>query len=268
MYLITFFKLGVVVLLLSIISTWPGISRAQMPVGVVPTVPLMTGESRDENGEVIPIRPENQKILDYFERTIGIHFDIRRMPIARVIEGVKQGDGIAYGISKTSERLKYMAYSDAIFTDYVWLIVRDDSPIEIGSLAEIKGKSIGIVRGIRFNDEIDGLRNVWFKVEEDPSQMSSRLKKLLSGRMDAMLFNSRMHTAKELENELNMYMVEKNIHGETQDKSRIRVVSKPFLTDDVYFVTGLTTDKSIIGKINAAIIKGRKSGDLPALWKP
>ena len=261
-------RLGVFTLLLSSLSLWSDNGCAQVTPNGVPSITLLTGESRDDNGEVIPIRPENQRILEFIEHSIGIHFDIRRLPIPRVIEGVKQGDGLGYGISKTSERLKFLAYSETIFTDYVWLIVPDDSSIETGSHAELKGKSIGIIRGIRYNDEIDGMRNVWFKVEEDPSQISSRLKKLMSGRMDAMLLNSRTRTAKELENDLNLYMQDRNIHSDSTDRHGIRVISKPFLADDVYFVSGLNTDKSILNKINAAILKGRKSGDLPLLQKP
>ena len=90
----------------------------------------------------------------------------------------------------------------------------------------------------------------------------------MSGRMDAMLLNSRTRTAKELENDLNLYMQDRNIHSDSTDRHGIRVISKPFLADDVYFVSGLNTDKSILNKINAAILKGRKSGDIPLLQKP
>ncbi|MFZ6864207.1 substrate-binding periplasmic protein [Undibacterium sp. Ji67W] len=229
------------------------------------TITLMIGEALNENGEAIALKPENKKIIDYIEGSIGVHFDLQRLPIPRLIEGVKQGNGIAFGVSKTSERLKTMIYSDVIFTDYVWLIVRDDSAINSSNIEALRGKSLGIVRGTHFNDEIDHQRNVVFKVEEDPSQLSSRLRKLLSGRMDAMLLNSRIRSAKELEMELSQYMVDKKIHLNLNEKPGIRVISKPFLADDVYFVTGIKSDKSILKKINAAMAKGRLSGDLPEL---
>ncbi|MEB0222631.1 hypothetical protein, partial [Pseudomonas sp. AB12(2023)] len=78
-----------------------------------------------------------------------------------------------------------------------------------------------------------------FKVEEDQPQTSSRLKKLLSGRMDVLLFNSRLQNAKDLENELNGYLQDKNIRSDAQAKYHIRVLSKPFLADEIHFVTSL-----------------------------
>jgi len=208
----------------------------------------MIGETLNENGEVIPLAPEYKKIFDYIEGTIGIQFNLQQLPIPRLIESVKQGNGIAFGVSKTSERLKSMAYSDVVSTNYVWLIVRDDSLINSSNIEALRGKSLGIVRGAHFNDEIDRQRNVIFKVEEDPSQLRSRLRKLLYGRMDAMLLESRAHSAQELEMELNKYMVDKKIHLQLNEKPGIRIINEPFLADDVYFVTGIKSDKSILKK--------------------
>ena len=268
MYLFATIKTGVISVVLSTLLIWSIGCDAQTPVSNLTVVTVITGESRDENGELIPLRPENQKLLDNIGRIAGIRFDVRRMPIPRLLEAVKQGEGIGYGISKTSERSTYLAYSDPVFTDNVWLIVRDDAGIENSTLADLKGKSIGIVHGIRFNDEIDSQRNVLFKVEEDPSHLASRLKKLLSGRMDAMLLNSRARSAKELENELMQYMQDKNIRANTQAKPGIKVIARPFLADDVYFVTALNADKTVINRINLAMAKARKMGDMPPLAKP
>ncbi|MFZ6656636.1 substrate-binding periplasmic protein [Undibacterium sp. TJN19] len=229
--------------------------------------PLLLAENRDENGEISPIRPENQKILNYFEHALDIEFDIRRYPLPRVIENIGKGEGLGFGLSKNTERLKTMRYSEPVFSDFVWVVARDDSKMQYAGIKDLKDKSVGIVRGIRFGDDIDSKRNILFRVEEDQPQISSRLKKLLSGRMDVMLFNSRMSNAKDVEAELNQYLSDKNIRTEIQTSFGIKVFSKPFLIDDIHFTSGLETRRDIIEKINAAIVKGRKSGDLPALWK-
>ncbi len=254
--------------LLLMLSTGIAASATLSSASTVQNIPLLIAETRDENGEIASIRPENQKILDYFERTLGIHFDIKRYPLSRLVENVKAGEGLAFGLSKTSERLSEMRYSIPIFSDFIWVIVRSDSALKFNSVEDLKGKSVGIVRGIRFGDEIDSKRNRLFKVEEDQPQTSSRLKKLLSGRMDMMLFNSRTANPKELETELNNYLRDKNIRMAEQTKFSIKVLSKPFLIDDIHFTNGLQNDADIINRINAAILKGRKSGELPALWKP
>lgn len=230
-------------------------------------VPVLLAEARDENGEMAPIRPENQKILQYFERALDIKFDIHRYPLPRVIENVGKGEGLGFGLSKSTDRLKTMRYSKPVFSDFVWVVARDDSKMQFSGIQDLKGKSVGIVRGIRFGDEIDSKRNVLFNVEEDQPQNSSRLKKLLSGRMDVMLFNSRMSNAKDLEADLNQYLNDKKIRTEMQANFGVKVFPKPFLVDHIHFTSGLNSTPDIINRINAAIIRGRKSGDLPALGK-
>lgn len=237
------------------------------PVQAKTVLPLLLAETRTENGEIAPIRPENQKIIDYFERSMDIQFDVRRYPLPRVIENIGKGEGLGFGLSKSTERQKTMRYSDPVFSDFVWVVVRDDSRMQYAGIQDLQGKSVGIVRGIRFGDEIDKMRNVLFKVEEDQPQTSSRLKKLLSGRMDVMLVNSRLPNAKDLEAELNLYLDDKNLRNETQMNYGIKVFAKPMLVDPIHFTAGINTRTEVINKINAAIIKGRKSGDLPALWK-
>ncbi|MFZ6712226.1 MULTISPECIES: substrate-binding periplasmic protein [unclassified Undibacterium] len=230
-------------------------------------LPLLLAETRDENGEIAPIRPENQKIIAYFERAMDVKFEVRRYPLPRVIENIGKGEGLGFGLSKNTERLKTMRYSEAVFSDFVWVVARDDTHMKYAGISDLQGKSVGIVRGIRFGDDIDKLRNVMFRVEEDQPQNSSRLKKLLSGRMDVMLVNSRMPNAKDLEAELNLYLDEKNLRNETQMNYGVKVFAKPLLVDPIHFTTGANTRLDVINKINAAIIKGRKSGDLPTLWK-
>ncbi|BBB65578.1 hypothetical protein UNDYM_1325 [Undibacterium sp. YM2] len=244
-----------------------GLCCLQSQVHAKTVLPLLLAESRDENGEIAPIRPENQKIIAYFERAMDVQFDVRRYPLPRVIDNIGKGEGLGFGLSKSSERLKTMRYSEAVFSDFVWVVARDDSSMKFTGIGDLQGKSVGIVRGIRFGDEIDKLRNVSFKVEEDQPQSSSRLKKLLSGRMDVMLVNSRLPNAKDLEAELNLYLDEKNLRSETQMNYGVKVFAKPLLVDPIHFTSGVNTRSDVINKINAAIIRGRKSGDLPALWK-
>ncbi|MFZ6845348.1 substrate-binding periplasmic protein [Undibacterium sp. RuTC16W] len=232
------------------------------------TLPLLVAETRDEYGEMAPIRPENQKLIDYFEKALELQFEIRRYPLPRLVESVKTGEGIAFGLSKNKDRLSSMRFSDAVFTDFVWVVARSDSNIQFNSLQDLQGKSVGIVRGIRYGDEIDSKRGNFFKVEEDQPQTSSRLRKLLSGRMDVLLFNSRTANAKELEAELNQYIKDKKIRSPGQINYTVKVLSKPFLADDIHFVSSLQSNLDVIEKINSAIIRGRKSGELPALFRP
>jgi len=231
------------------------------------SIPLMIAETRDEYGRLAPIRPENQKILNYFERALNQPFDIQRYPLQRIAEQLRQSGGLAFGLTKTSERLQYMKFSDPVFSDYIWVVSRSDSDLEYTNLQDLKNKSVGIARGVRLGDDIDQHRNILFKAEEDPAQLSARLKKLLSGRMDCMLLNSRHSSAKELENELNQYLLDKKILDPNEDVYKVKVSAKPLITDDLHFATGTQHASNLLQRINIAIAKGRQSGELPALVK-
>ncbi|MBC3871569.1 substrate-binding periplasmic protein [Undibacterium oligocarboniphilum] len=231
------------------------------------SITLMISESRDENGVLIPIRPENQAVIHYFEKALNISFQLRRLPLPRITAELQEGENLAFGLSKNSERQKFMQFSEPVFTDIVWIVVREDSKMEFNNLQDLQGKSVGIVRGVRFGDEIERQRNLLFRVEEDTSQLSSRLKKLLSGRMDCFLFNSRTTFAAEVEAELNQYLVNVNMSEINSKPLRIRVLSKPLIADEIHFAAGLRNHEHLLKSINAAIIKGRKSGELPPLLK-
>lgn len=233
------------------------------PAGIT----LMVSESRDENGALIPVRPENQAVIQYFEKALNLTFQIRRLPLPRITAELQEGEGLAFGLSKNSERQKFMQFSETVFTDIVWIVVREDAKMEFNNLQDLQGKSVGIVRGVRFGDEIDRQRNVLFRVEEDTSQLSSRLKKLLSGRMDCLLFNSRTTSAAEVEAELNQYLATANMPETNSKPVQIRVLGKPLMTDEIHFAAGLRNHERLLKSINAAIIRGRKSGELPPLLK-
>ena len=227
------------------------------------SIPLMIAETRDEYGKLAPIRPENQKILTYFEHALNQPFEIQRYPLQRIADQLRQGNGLAFGLTKTAERMQYMKFSEPVFSDYIWVVSRSDSDFEYTNLQDLKNKSVGIARGVRLGDDIDQYRNVLFKAEEDPAQLSSRLRKLLTGRMDCTLLNSRHSHAKEFENELNQYLLDKKILDSNEDVYKIKVSAKPLLVDEIHFATNILNSSNLLQRINLAIAKGRQSGELP-----
>lgn len=246
-----------------------GDNKSANTAAALPTVTLMAGESLDEQGQPAPLRPETMRLLNFFERKLNVRFQIQRYPLARVNELLKQPGQLAFGMSKTSERLTYMQFSEPVFNGYVWIVTREDRQFEFSSLNDLAGKSVGIVRGMRLSDEIDRERNQLFRVEDDAAQAGARLRKLTSGRMDCLLMNSRHSNPRDLENELNQLLSESDSSLATgEPRLKVKVLNRPLLIDPIHFATNRRQPSPWLEKINAVLKAAQNSAELSTLLRP
>lgn len=223
---------------------------------------LLIRELRNEAGDIIPIRDEIRQLLNYFEHQLQIKFEIRRYPWTRLLVNARTGEGIVFGLSKNRERLQTYQFSEAIYANYVWLVTRSDATFAYNNMLDLKGKTIGVIRGTSYGDEFDSQRNVLFQVEEDIGSHAARLKKLISKRMDVIIFGDRRARADEVE-QLLIRILRKELS--TSDKSleqAFKVLPKPMLVDELHFAATGAQYEEWIRKLNAAILAGRKSGEI------
>ncbi|KKM96300.1 hypothetical protein LCGC14_1179460 [marine sediment metagenome] len=114
----------------------------------------------------------------------GYEIKVIFLPWARALESTKVGkyDGL-FTTWYREDRAEFLSYSDALPPNEVGLFKRRDSKIEFDDLSDLKGKSIGIVRGYGVPPEfadaglettpaVDDLENV---------------RKLLRGRIDLIV---------------------------------------------------------------------------------
>jgi polar amino acid transport system substrate-binding protein len=162
-------------------------------------VNLLIRELRNDKGEVIPVKDDIRQLLLYLEREANVSFMINYYPMARLLNQIKNGEGLGFGLSKNSERLATMRFSEPIYANYVWIVTRKNNVFPFANLDDLKGKTIGVIRGVSYGDEFDQKKNEVFTVEEDTASHVARLKKLAMKRMDAMLFGARQSNASEVE---------------------------------------------------------------------
>lgn len=118
---------------------------------------------------------------------VGEPLDIRPMPWKRaLLRGANAELGIA-GIYQNSQRLQIFDYSVPLFEEKLLLYVRQDKPFAFRQLADLHGKNIGVIRGWSYTDAFDqAVRDGLIRTEEGSAD-EANLRKLASGRLDAVL---------------------------------------------------------------------------------
>lgn len=248
------FTLAVVAFILIAQMLLAGIAQAQT------TVPLLFGENKNDKGEQLPMSPALAKYMAYFEKQLAVRFDIKNYPWNRAVLMANYDGDLIFGISITSEREKIFHFSEPVFYNYLWLVTRSDSAFPFSSLQDLKGKKIGIIRGSHYGDEFDKQKDKLFTVEDDVNAYAPRLKKLLTKRMDAMVFASRETNPKIVERQVNRILQNDNSPSNDAQKISFHVLPVPLLKDGIRFAIRTDKDSGIITHLNTAIAKGNQTG--------
>jgi len=204
-------------------------------------------------------------VLSYLEQQVHIQFEIHRYPLPRILVNVKNGEGIVFGLSKNSERLAQYVFSEPVYANTVWLVKRGDDRSTFDTLNDLKGKTIGIERGVSYGDEFDKQSKVLFKVEEDTNSYSSRVKKLMGKRMDMMLVSTYLSQPADVDFYLRQMIRSDDTTDEKTMQTGFSVLKKPLMKDELHFATAPGDSEKWIVKLNRAIIAGKKSGEISRL---
>lgn len=245
---------------------WSTTTSAQ--AGETQNVVLLIRELRSDNGEIVAIREDIRQLLNYLEREAQLHFEIRYYPMQRLLRNAKAGEGVVFGLSKNSERLQSFRYSDAIYSNYVWLVTRQDANIAFNEISDLRGHTVGVIRGMSYGDEFERQKDTTFKVEEDISSHVARLKKLALKRMDIMLFGDRRSSPREVEELLhNLLRQDRSASGD-KTAGEFKVLNKPLLVDALHFAAAIHTHDAVLDRLNIALAKGKKSGEMTKILIP
>lgn len=231
-------------------------------------VTLLIRELRNDRGDLIPIKDDIRQLLLFFEREAQVNFDIQYYPMARLLKHVNNGDGIAFGLSKNSERLVTMQFSEFIYANYVWLITSNNQQFLFNHIDDLKGKTVGIIRGVSYGDEFDRKKNVLFKIEEDAASHVTRLKKLSMPRMDVMLFGARESDPRQVEALLRRMQSLDKSHVLDASEMAFTVLKKPLRIDELHFAAAIHKHGDILERLNVAIARGKKNGEIMRILNP
>ena len=249
--------------------TMPGILLALLLYGVpapharaaepqaVPPIPLLIGETLDEQGRRRPVTGAKRKLFDALERELGVVFELRMYPWPRAERYALEGAGLIYGLPKTAERLRALRYSETASHRNLWLVTRSDATFPFNTLDDLRGKTLGVVRGYSYGEEFDNARGKLFNTDDDISSRGTRLTRLMLKRVDAiLLFQPSHQNARQVEAEIAAYMAPRlGAIGAAADAG-YRVLPKPLATEThQFFAIARDKDDGVIDRINAALAR-------------
>ncbi|MES2104622.1 MAG: transporter substrate-binding domain-containing protein [Pseudomonadota bacterium] len=232
-----------------------------------PRLTMLVGELKNEQGNPVPLLKEWRRIFDVLERDTGLGFDVHIYPWPRALAYARDGDGLIFGLAKTRERSQIFHFSEPVFASYVWLVTRSDVSFPFSGVADLQGKSVGVVRGVSYGDEFEQNKNKVFKLEEDNASLSSRLQKLARKRMDVMLFSHRESNPDEVAAIINKFITDEMVEQSLPPGTAFTVLRKPLQAVDIYFAVKAEKDDGIIDKLNTSITRAKKNGEITRILR-
>jgi polar amino acid transport system substrate-binding protein len=225
------------------------------PVFAQTKVPLLFAENKNEKGEMIPLGDPFIKIFSFIEKDLKIKFDLQIYPWNRAVKLATNGEGLIFGLSLTSERDAIFSFTEPAMYRYLWLVTRSDRRFKFSKLDDLKGKTIGIVRGSKYGGDFDAQKGILFQTDNDIDAYGPRLKKLLNQRIDAMVFASSLTDANQVEKVVSA--VKLYNENDTPDSSDLQfsVLPVPILKDGIRFAMLKGKDDQLIKKINQSLLK-------------
>lgn len=234
-------------LLLHLLSGPSPVRAETIPVygdsGYAPVIYLEDGKAK---GTLVDI-------LKAASRRSGDDFEIRLVPWKRAYESSQTGQGALVGVSLTSERSQIFDFSEPIYSDDIQIVVLKGREFPFRQLSDLKGKSLGGVLGASYGDAVDkAIKDGLFAVDRDIG-LSSRLLKLLAGRIDGALvgngqagFEAALQSSPEL----------------LANRSKFNVLKVPLTQDLLYLAIPKSMKKSdVIARFNVALRQLQKTGE-------
>ncbi|MBC3874489.1 substrate-binding periplasmic protein [Undibacterium flavidum] len=216
-------------------------------------MPLLFGENRNEKGDLNPIPERFTRVFSTIEKDLSIQFQLQIYPWNRAVKIASTEGGLIFGLSITPERAEIFSFSDPVVYQYLWLVTRSDTQFEFKSLQDLKGKTIGVVRGSKYGGEFDQQKNILFKTDDDIDAYGTRLKKLSNRQIDAIIFSSPITEAKEVEKIVNAIKIPTENEAVPATQARFAVLPVPVLRDGIRFAILRGQNEKLIEGINRTL---------------
>lgn len=241
-------------------------STATAPATAI-SVKLYVPENLDGDGKQIPSTRQITELFNYFEREAGLQFVIVALPWKRAQLEVKNGNGIIYGFSKTTERLAHYRFSLPVITLHIWAISFGMPDSNLSGLQDLKGKTIHSGLGLSHGMEYENAKKQIFSVQEDYVSDHDRFKRLLAKPGDLMLIPMRQDTSrKQVDDFVNLTRIPSFKDSELNDR-HFDISNNPIFFDTIHFASAKGRFNEAVDRIDKAIELGMKNGLLTKLLK-
>ncbi len=233
------------------------------------TVPVLIGADADANEANVPLSSGVVHLLDYLQRDTGLKLEVRKMQWKRALLAAQQGQGVLYGAAITPERLQTLRFSEPIYAEYVWLVTRCDQQFPFRQLADLQGKTLGMLGASSFGAEIDAAKDQLFKTDYDMNNSRARFQKLLKRRTDAVFIYSQHQDTQFLADELNQR------YGSLAQHEKPALRSQPFCvlpqaaaTTPLHFAVAPGAYSTELHLLDLSLRKAQQQGLLLRIFGP
>lgn len=109
------------------------------------------------------------------------------MPWQRALQQLDDGKAAVAGIYKTKDRLNKYDFTDALYVERLSLYTRKENAFAYKSLADLKGKTLGVVLGWSLGDEFDQAHRQGLFTTMPSASDAQNFEKLKMGRIDVVI---------------------------------------------------------------------------------
>ena len=165
-------------------------------------ITILVASQSDTNGNPMPPTPVMAGVVGLLAAESGLNLVVHSYPWRRAQMLAENGEGLLYGASVTSERLRVFNFSKPLYFSNQRLVTSARNPLNFQRWEDLRGKVISIASGEHFGAEFEEYRGKLFNVEENSATIPNRLRMLNMGRVDAVVLDS-YRTTPQLEARLN-----------------------------------------------------------------
>lgn len=229
------------------------------------TISVFTQETLDNKGKSQAVGVGLLRLFTFLERETGLRFQAVPVPWNRAKALTLDGQGLIWGFSKSPERVQTYRFSEPILTSRIWAIAYGEPRLNLRKLSDLQGKIVSVERGVSHGMEFELAKNKIFTIDEDASQASARFRKLIAKRSDVLLWGlvQFQESDKFLDYLYKVYIPElrdPELLGKT-----FYVSSVPLFFDTIHFASAKGKYEAEMQKLDSAIKRGFKSGELQRL---
>ncbi len=184
---------------------------------------------------------------------MGVDAEIKAYPWRRALSIGARGEAAVGGIYKNREREEVYDYSKPLFEERILLYVRKGKGFEFKSLQDLKGKTLGTIRGWSYGDEFDKAKQAGLFKTEEVEGDEINFKKLLAGRVDAVL---------GIDISAELAIRQQGCQGQ------VEALERPIAVNKTYIAFAKRLGKvELLERFNAALDEMRKDGSYERIVK-
>lgn len=212
--------------------------------------PYMYAENDQGASQAMGLYPT---LIEAVFQRMGMQVEMISLPWKRALEMGEKGEAAVAGIYKNEQRLLIYDYSEPIYTEHLYIYVKKGASFSYETPEDLKGKTVGVIRGWSYGDLFDKAREAGsFSVEENVSNIAN-FEKLLLGRLDCIIVDE---------------LAAKQILQQQGYEGQVEQLPTPVTTNDTFLVFVKPSQQTeLLKQFNETLAAMRQDGSYDGLVK-